>query len=285
LDLAQESSSRVASYLRRKVILDRMLATLLLLPALPLLAVLILIIRATSRGPAIFKQLRTGRHGCPFTMYKLRSMRQDAEKRVGPVWASTQDVRVTRIGHLLRKLHLDELPQLFNVLKGEMSLIGPRPERPEFVVVLSEQIPGYADRLAVLPGVTGLAQINLPPDQTLDDVRRKLVLDREYIAQAGFWLDLRMLFCTLLRMVGVPGALATRITCLERRVVLPAAEVESGGESAEVTPADLALPYGRVVQDQDNLSSERYGNGKHAPYSAAPHRRARGEFEQCRIAE
>jgi lipopolysaccharide/colanic/teichoic acid biosynthesis glycosyltransferase len=203
---ARGSTNHIATYFRQKAILDQLLALLLLVPALPLLGLLVLVVRFTSRGPAIFRQKRMGKDGRVFTMYKLRSMTQDAEKGSGPVWASARDSRVTPVGRLLRKLHLDELPQVFNVLKGEMSLIGPRPERPEFVAVLAEQIPGYCDRLKVLPGVTGLAQINLPPDSTLDDVRRKLVLDRAYIEQASLWLDVRMLLCTFLRMVGVPDS-------------------------------------------------------------------------------
>jgi hypothetical protein len=115
------------------------------------------------------------------------------------------------LGHFLRKLHLDELPQLINVVKKEMSLIGPRPERPEIASVLAEDIPGYTDRLIVLPGVTGLAQINLPPDATLDDVQRKIRLDMKYIKLAGPWLDARILMSTLARMLGVPGELAMRL--------------------------------------------------------------------------
>ena len=114
--------------------------------------------------------------------------------RASPAWVD-----------FLRKLHLDELPQLINVVKKEMSLIGPRPERPEIVAVLAEEIPDYTDRLVVLPGVTGLAQINLPPDSTLDDVRRKLVLDMKYIKQAGPWLDARILMSTFARLLGLPG--------------------------------------------------------------------------------
>jgi lipopolysaccharide/colanic/teichoic acid biosynthesis glycosyltransferase len=230
---------------------------MLLLPGLPLLGLLVFAVRLTSPGPAIFTQRRVGKNGRAFTMYKLRSMRPDAEKGVGPVWASVKDGRVTPLGRFLRKLHLDELPQLFNVLKGEMSLIGPRPERPEFVAILEEQIPGYSDRLTVLPGVTVLAQINLPPDQTLDDVRRKLILDREYIEQAGVWLDLRMLVCTLFRMIGVPGALATRLTGLERRVELPAASGHLWGVSDDDVQTE---PSAQVRQGVEVVARPMNGN-------------------------
>ena len=180
---------------------------MLLIPGLPIIGLLVLLVRLTSRGPGIYGQVRTGQHGRNFMMYKIRTMEQDAEAASGPVWTQARDPRITFVGRVLRNLHLDELPQLLNVLKGEMSLVGPRPERPEFVPVLAEAIPGYRSRLAVPPGVTGLAQLNLPPDSDLTSVCRKLVLDREYIAQAGLWLDLRVLLCTFLRMFKVSEAL------------------------------------------------------------------------------
>lgn len=179
-----------STYFRRKGIFDRTVAALLLLPGLPIIAILVLLVRATSRGPGIYRQVRLGRRGEKFLMYKIRTMRHDAEAASGPVWTTHgRDPRITRIGRFLRRVHLDELPQLFNIFKGEMSLVGPRPERPEFVHVLAEAIPGYRSRMEVLPGVTGLAQLNLPPDTDLLSVRRKLVLDREYIERAGLLLD------------------------------------------------------------------------------------------------
>jgi hypothetical protein len=166
-------------------------------------------------------------------MYKLRTMRCDAESRTGPVWASAagRDPRVTALGQWLRTLHLDELPQLYNLVRGEMSLIGPRPERPEFVTVLAERIPGYLDRLQVLPGITGLAQVNLPPDSDLDSVRAKLQLDMQYIRTSDVWLDLRIALCTLLRLVGLRGGRAVSLLGLKRCVVLP-----PSNEPQEVTP-------------------------------------------------
>jgi hypothetical protein len=130
---------------------------------------------------------------------------------------------------VLRLLHLDELPQLINVARGEMDLIGPRPERPVFVARLARSIPNYCRRLEVLPGVTGLAQVNLPPDESLECVRRKLVLDCEYVRTAGLGLDLRILACTLLRMLGIRHGRAVRWLWLERAVHLPA-EGHRGGE-------------------------------------------------------
>ena len=145
-------------------------------------------------------------------------MVHNAEARTGPVWTQAQDSRITRLGRVMRKFHLDEFPQLFNVLKGEMSLVGPRPERPEFVEVLVKQIPDYSNRVVVCPGITGLAQLNLPPDSDLKSVRCKLVLDLEYVERASLFLDICLLFCTLLRIFKLP---ALRVLGLQRKVVLP----------------------------------------------------------------
>jgi lipopolysaccharide/colanic/teichoic acid biosynthesis glycosyltransferase len=216
-----ESGVQPSRYFRWKGLLDRFAALVLIVPGLPLIGLLVLLIRLTSRGPGIYRQVRVGHHGKSYVMYKLRSMRLDAESGTGAVWAKNGDPRVTWLGYWLRKLHLDELPQLFNVLKGEMSLIGPRPERPEFVKLLGREIPGYLERLVVLPGVTGLAQINLPADRDLDDVRRKIVLDVEYIQTGSLVFDLRIFLCTLLRIVGVRGELAMRWMGLQRTVALP----------------------------------------------------------------
>jgi lipopolysaccharide/colanic/teichoic acid biosynthesis glycosyltransferase len=229
------------SYFRHKRCLDRLMAAMLLIPGLPLIGILILLIRLTSRGPGVFRQKRVGKDGQVFWMLKLRSMRVDAEAKTGPVWtANGQDPRITRLGRVMRLLHLDELPQLFNVLWGEMSIIGPRPERPEFVNVLRREIPGYMDRLAVQPGVTGLAQINLPADTDLDSVRRKLLLDREYINTASLLLDLRIALCTVLRMMGLRGGHAVRWLRLQRSVVLPAA-VEMP-QDADADQQEVATP-------------------------------------------
>jgi hypothetical protein len=130
---------------------------------------------------------------------------------------------------------------LFNVLRGEMSLVGPRPERPEFVAVLTEQIPGYLNRLQVLPGITGLAQVNLPPDTDLDSVRRKLALDCEYIDRAGLSLDLRIVLCTLLRVVGLRGGRGVRWLGLQRTVVLPAKSPATGGGGATTPPTPRSI--------------------------------------------
>jgi lipopolysaccharide/colanic/teichoic acid biosynthesis glycosyltransferase len=225
-------------YITAKAILDRVVGLILLVISLPVIAVLVLAIRLTSRGPGIYSQVRVGREGRRFTMYKLRTMRTDAEVRTGPVWATAGcDPRVTRLGHWLRMLHLDELPQLYNLVRGEMSLVGPRPERPEFVRVLAEKIPGYLDRLQVLPGITGLAQINLPADTDLDSVRAKLQLDQEYIRSTGLWFDLRIALCTMLRLVGLRGGRAVSLLGLRRVVVLA-----PSSQPKDVLPAAVASP-------------------------------------------
>ncbi len=190
-------------YLAATVAANRVLAALLLIPALPMMAILWVLVRLTSPGPALFKQRRVGVGGKVFNLYKIRSMRIDAEAKTGAVWAQSNDPRVTPIGKLLRTLHLDELPQLFNVIAGDMVLIGPRPERPEFTQQLALALPDYLDRLTVRPGITGLAQINLPADTDLESVRRKLDVDLQYIAEANLALDLRIVLATCLRPVGV----------------------------------------------------------------------------------
>lgn len=203
-------------YFRRKYLVDRVAGVVLLVLASPLIALLILIVRSTSRGPGLYRQLRVGHRGKPFYILKIRSMVQDAERDGKPVWCTKHDPRVTRLGAFLRKVHLDELPQLINVARGEMALVGPRPERPEIIKDLRKEIDGYEKRLSVMPGVTGLAQINLPPDETIEDVRRKQYLDLQYIQEANGWLDFRMLLATGLRMVGIPGSLVTWSLGLKR---------------------------------------------------------------------
>jgi lipopolysaccharide/colanic/teichoic acid biosynthesis glycosyltransferase len=217
----------VGNYFRWKYWVERLLAALLLLPATLVIVAVGLLVRLTSPGPIIYRQLRVGRHGRTFALYKIRTMRIDAESASGPVWASPGDARITPIGRVLRKLHLDEFPQLINVLKGEMALVGPRPERPEFTQQLALRIPNYLERLAVLPGITGLAQINLPPDTDLDSVRRKVALDLEYIATAGWFLDMRMLLCTAVRLTGIHGELAMRMFGLTRMPPVVQANVDT----------------------------------------------------------
>lgn len=261
-------------YFGWKGLLDRSVAVLLLLPGLPMIGLLVLLMRLTSRGPGLFRQSRVGKDGHVFVMFKIRTMRDHAEAGTGPVWTQTGDPRVTRLGRLLRKLHLDELPQLFNVLRGEMSLIGPRPERPEFVRLLAAEIPDYTQRLKVLPGVTGLAQINLPPDTDFDSVRRKLVLDLEYIERASLLLDVRMFLCTFVRLVGLPGNLVMRGFRLERTVTLTTDGTRlpsPNGGKPQSNDTTLASLLGQHAECGGNGSADsRNGNG-HANHSPACH--------------
>src|SRR5262249_17904057 len=149
----------------------------LLAPSAVLILYAMALVRLTSRGSAIYRQTRLGLNGRPFTIYKIRTMYHDSERLTGPQWSRPGDPRVTPIGRILRATHIDELPQLWNVLRGEMSLVGPRPERPELAAGLERELPSYRDRLAVRPGVTGLAQVQLPPDTDVESVRRKLAYD------------------------------------------------------------------------------------------------------------
>lgn len=192
------------AYLAGKATTDCILAALILAWTLPLIVLAMILTRLTSAGPVIFKQVRVGLGGRPFTIYKIRTMRADCERETGPVWSSGRDPRVTPLGRFLRSTHLDELPQLVNVLRGEMSLVGPRPERPEFVAQLERAIPCYRDRLEVRPGLTGLAQLQLAPDTDLESVRRKLACDLYYIRRASPWLDLRILLSTSWSVSGIP---------------------------------------------------------------------------------
>jgi len=233
----------VSTYFRWKGVADRIVAAVLIIPGALLALPLMLLVRLSSPGPVIFCQKRVGMGGRVFTMYKLRTMRHDAEALSGPVWAADGDPRVTRVGWLLRKLHLDELPQIINVIRGEMDLFGPRPERPEFVEVLSRCISGYEQRLAVRPGVSGLAQINLPPDTDLQSVRRKLVLDEYYIRNARPLLDARMFACTLLRMVGVPGDWAMQALSLDYRRLLEAVSPQDGFDEECIEPVEVPTPW------------------------------------------
>ena len=181
---------------------DCVLASALLVLALPVVLVAGLLIKLTSHGPVFYRQIRLGINGRPFKMVKLRTMRNNAESTTGPVWSTANDSRVTAVGLLLRQTHVDEFAQLWNVLRGEMSLIGPRPERPEFVAQLAGEIPFYCERMRVRPGITGLAQLRLPPDSDLDSVRDKLVHDVYYVRHLSPFLDLKLLFLTGARLTG-----------------------------------------------------------------------------------
>jgi sugar transferase (PEP-CTERM system associated) len=168
-----------------------------LIMALPLMVLSAIAIKLESSGPIFYRQPRLGQNGCVFILNKFRSMRQDAEKETGPVWSARRDSRITRVGSILRRTRLDELPQLLNVLVGHMSFIGPRPERPEFVAELQRQIPYYMERLAVKPGITGWAQVKYEYGSSLEDAVEKLQYDLYYIKNLSLFLDLLIVLNTV----------------------------------------------------------------------------------------
>jgi lipopolysaccharide/colanic/teichoic acid biosynthesis glycosyltransferase len=194
-----------------KHVADFALAALLSVPALPVVLLAALAVKLTSKGPAFYTQIRVGKNGRLFAIIKLRTMVHNCESLTGPRWSLPGDPRVTPVGWFLRVTHLDELPQLLNVLRGEMSLIGPRPERPEFIPDLERALPAYRQRLNVRPGVTGLAQVQLPPDTDVESVRRKLAHDLYYVRHLSPWLDLRLLACTAFYALGVPFRVLSRV--------------------------------------------------------------------------
>jgi lipopolysaccharide/colanic/teichoic acid biosynthesis glycosyltransferase len=177
-------------------------ALVMLVLVAPLIAGLAMLVKLNSKGPAFYPQRRLGRFGRPFQIYKLRTMTHRCEQTSGPIWSMADDPRVTRLGRWLRDTHLDELPQLWNVLCGHMSLIGPRPERPEIAAQIEEALPEFRKRLLVRPGITGLAQLRLPPHLELNAVRWKLAYDILYIDQLSWGLDLRIALTTVLHFMG-----------------------------------------------------------------------------------
>jgi lipopolysaccharide/colanic/teichoic acid biosynthesis glycosyltransferase len=200
-------------------------ALVLLLPLMLLIAVAI---KLDSPGPILYRQLRVGLDrrdddsdrrggrrtadmgGKPFVMYKFRTMQVDAERDSGPVWASQEDDRTTRVGRFLRHYRLDEIPQLWNVLRGEMAVVGPRPERPKFVDVLRREIDEYPRRQKVPPGITGWAQINRETDQSVEDVREKLQYDLDYVERRSVWFDFQIMLRTPIVMLNRDRMLSER---------------------------------------------------------------------------
>lgn len=180
-----------------KRIFDIVCASILILLALPMMAVAAIAIVAENGFPILYRQERVGLNGRLFNVIKFRSMRRDAEKDGKPIWATAQDDRVTKVGKIIRKLRIDELPQLFSVLKGDMSLVGPRPERPFFVDQLTKEIPFYAVRHSVKPGVTGWAQVRYHYGATVEDSAEKLQYDLYYVKNHSLFLDLLVLFDTV----------------------------------------------------------------------------------------
>jgi lipopolysaccharide/colanic/teichoic acid biosynthesis glycosyltransferase len=185
-------------------------ALAMLFMSVPIIAALAILLKTTSKGPVFYSQMRLGRNGREFRIYKLRTMTHKCESTTGPVWSIGDDPRVTRVGRWLRDTHLDELPQIWNVLRGEMSLIGPRPERPEIAAEIERVLPEFRGRLRVRPGITGLAQMRLPADTDLHSVPPKLAHDLRYVRELGPMLDFRIAISTVFHFVGLGATAVSR---------------------------------------------------------------------------
>ncbi len=238
---------------------EAVFALVLLVLTGPLLLAAMLLVKLTSRGPALYSQTRLGRWGKPFTIYKVRSMAHRCESLTGACWSKPGDTRVTWLGRWLRRTHIDELPQLWNVLRGDMSLVGPRPERPEFVPQLEQSLPLYHVRLAVRPGVTGLAQVQLPPDTDLESVRLKLAYDLYYVHRTSCWLDLRIHLATVLHMAGVPFSVIREIFALAgREAIVGSYQEQCARQSARLNPGP-ALTGAKETASRAPLAIEKAG--------------------------
>lgn len=183
-------------------VLDIVVSLVGLVVGIPLMIIFGILIKIEDKGPVTYKQERLGKYGKEFYVYKLRSMRTDAEK-YGAQWADKDDPRITKVGKFIRKTRIDEIPQLFNILKGDMSLIGPRPERPSFTIEFNDEIPGFINRLAVKPGLTGWAQVNGGYDIT---PKEKLEADMYYIKNRSFLMDMNILLKTVKVVLTGEGA-------------------------------------------------------------------------------
>ena len=186
--------ARIAGIARNVV--HRLVAVIGGVMSLPIALVTAILIKVDSAGPVFYRQQRVGKNGASFTVLKFRSMRTDAEK-AGPVWATEQDDRATRVGRIIRKLRIDEIPQFWNIIRGEMDFVGPRPERPHFVSQLAQEIPYYQQRHLIAPGLTGWAQIKYPYGASIEDARQKLQYDLYYIKNQSLLLDAIILFETI----------------------------------------------------------------------------------------
>ncbi|MBN1997086.1 sugar transferase, partial [candidate division KSB1 bacterium] len=202
-----EIQPQLMTPLERKIkrLLDIVVSLFAFVIFAPVFLISAILIKLDSRGPVFYKQERVGKNGKIFTIYKFRSMVQDAEKQSGPVWAEKEDPRITRVGRIIRKMRIDEFPQIINVLYGDMSLVGPRPERPFFVEQLKKEYPFYNRRLLVKPGITGWAQVKGKYDTTIEEVKTKLEFDLYYIENISLQLDIRIIVFTIFVMLRFKG--------------------------------------------------------------------------------
>ena len=232
-------------YAAMKPAVDFLAALALLVPILPAVALAWALVKLTSRGPGFYVQTRTGRGGLPYRIIKIRSMHHRVEEATGgPKWSQLGDDRIFGMGKFLRKTHFDELPQLFNVLRGEMSLVGPRPERPEVIASkgLCDEVPGYDVRMVAKPGITGLAQLQMPADSDILSVRRKVYYDLYYIANRSLWFDARICMATVAKAAGVGP------TWLRRLFFLPAPDAVLRQFLAVARPARRDRPSSARLQ-------------------------------------
>jgi sugar transferase (PEP-CTERM system associated) len=179
-----------------RIVIHRAVALIGAILSLPIVLLTVILIKIDSRGPVLYRQERVGKNGRTFTLMKFRSMRVDAEKN-GPVWASTGDNRMTRVGRIIRKIRVDEIPQFWNILRGDMNFVGPRPERPHFISQLAEEIKYYEQRHLIAPGLTGWAQIKYPYGASIEDARKKLEYDLYYLKNQSLTLDATIMFETI----------------------------------------------------------------------------------------
>lgn len=242
-----------------KTVADFLAACVLMVVAVPIIAVLAILVKRASPGPVFYSQARLGLHGRPFRIWKLRTMFHNCEWATGPVWSCKNDDRVTRIGRVLRDTHLDELPQLWNVLRGEMSLVGPRPERVEIARRIEAKVPEFGLRVLVKPGLTGLAQLQLPPDVDISNIPHKLARDLLYVQHQGPMLDLRILISTAFHFVG------TGCVCVSRMLLTGL------GTSArqEMTQVEMPNLTGRHSQS-NSISRVNSGANSRANSRAEP---------------
>ena len=246
----QASLPVIAWYAPFKRAADVVLSAILLALATPIILICAGLIRMTSSGPAFSSQARLGLFGRAFRIWRLRTTIEEGENAPGVRRAIGNDPRVTKIGRLLRLTHLDELPQLWNVLKGEMSLVGPQPDRPEFIPILESAIPNYRQRMAVRPGMTGLSQVYLLPGTGIPSVRKKVMFDLHYIRELGPLLDLRLLTATTMLVVGVPRDIVRKALRLPEPLLVQQPPAE---------PIEMVIPFAEPIFEVHLFESQPQG--------------------------